>query len=99
MTVWQVLVDVAAPLPGAEVAALLEAHPSLASVSVHAPPPPPDGWRRALAALGRTRPASVLVAVDVAERAEAERIALAAVAEALARVGVEARLRAASFRG
>ncbi len=94
---WHVLVDVEAAerLPAAELEAAIEAHPLVAGASVHAPEPPPPGWRKALAALGRTRPPSVLVAVEVAEREEAERVAVAAVEEALARAGVEGAARAA----
>lgn len=97
---WHVLVDLRTgqPLP-AGLQAAVETHPLVAGVSVHAPAPPPAGWRKTLAAFGRTKPPSVLVAVEVAERREAERIAVAAVAEALARVGVDGTAGAAgSFR-
>ncbi|HSP71024.1 MAG TPA: hypothetical protein VLN26_01580 [Gaiellaceae bacterium] len=97
---WHVLVDVGTsePLPAEKLAAVLETHPLILAVSVNAPAPPPGGWRKTLAALGRARPASVLVGVEAEERGEAERIACAAVEEALARLGVEARLRASAFR-
>ena len=97
---WHVLVDVGAAqeLPAEELAAALEAHPSILAVSVNAPAAAPTGWWRTLAAFGRTRPASVLVGVEAAEKGEAERLGCAAVEEALLRVGVEGRVRASAFR-
>lgn len=97
---WHVLVDVGAsePLPAEKLAAVLETHPLILAVSVNAPAPPPGGWRKALAGFGRTRPASVLVGIDAPDRVEAERIGRAAVEEALARLGIAARLRASAFR-
>jgi hypothetical protein len=96
---WHVLVEVGAAeaLPAQELAAALEAHPSILAVSVNAPVAPPGGWRRTLAAFGRTRPASVLVGVRAEAKGEAERIARAAVEEALVRLGVAARLHASAF--
>jgi hypothetical protein len=96
---WHALVEIDArsPIPAEELRAAIEAHPRVVSVSVNAPVGV-EGWRRALAGFGRARPSSALVTLEAAERHEAERIATAAVQEALARVGVEARLRAEAFR-
>ncbi len=95
---WHALVEIDAAVPGAGLGAILEAHPRLTAVSVHAPMEAPSGWRRALAGFGRTRAASVFVSVAADDRAEAERIARAAVEDALARLGIEAKLRVGAFR-
>jgi len=98
---WHVLVDVraGAQLRAAELQEAVEAHLLVVSASVHAPAPPPPGWRKALAAFGVSRPPSVLVSVEAAEKDDAQRIAVAAVEEALARTGVEGSARSAgAFR-
>ncbi len=90
---WQALVEIDArdPVPGGRLRELLEAHPRVVSLSVNAP-----AGRRLL---GRARPASALVGVEAETREEAERVARAAVEDALARAGVRASLRVGAFRG
>ena len=97
---WHVLVDVrTTDLLPAGLRDAVEEHPLVAGASVHAPVPPASGWRRAFAAFGASRSPSVLLALEVDDRDEAERVAAAAVEEALARTGVEGVVRVAgAFR-
>ena len=98
---WHVLVDVRADaqLRAAELQEVLEAHPLVSFASVHAPAPPPSGWRKALAAFGVSRPPSVLLSIESSSKDDAKRIAVAAVEEALARSGIDGSVRAAgAFR-